>query len=108
MTRPRGSYELQVSKHARRCGLGRWLTLSLATIGANWGMEKVMLTVFKGPYSDTFFALSYCLIANQSALSFYTSAGFLIDESSPDHPANSGDQTLDTCDYSILSIPISS
>lgn len=86
-------YELQVSKHVRRYGLGRWLTLKLADIGAEWGMQKVVLTVFK---------------ANQPALSFYTSVGFLIDESSPDHPANSGDQVLGTHDYSILSIPIAS
>lgn len=84
-------YELQVSKHVRRYGLGKWLTLKLVDIGAEWGMEKVVLTVFK---------------ANQSALSFYTSVGFLTDESSPDHPANSGDQATDTGDYSILSIPI--
>ncbi|KAG6336938.1 hypothetical protein ID866_2132 [Astraeus odoratus] len=84
-------YELQVSKHARRCGLGKLLTQHLSDIGAKWNMEKVMLTVFK---------------ANQSALAFYTSVGFSIDETSPDHPANVEDQILDTCDYSILSLPI--
>jgi hypothetical protein len=42
------SYELQVAADARRCGLGRLLTQMLSDIGAQWGMTKVMLTVFKG------------------------------------------------------------
>ncbi|KAI6133115.1 hypothetical protein EDD16DRAFT_1820556 [Pisolithus croceorrhizus] len=41
-------YELQVSKNARHCGLGKLLTQKLSDIGATCGMEKVMLTVFKG------------------------------------------------------------
>ncbi|KIK28487.1 hypothetical protein PISMIDRAFT_673495 [Pisolithus microcarpus 441] len=53
-------YELQVSESARHCGLGKLLTQKLSDIGATWGMEKVMLTVFK---------------ANQSAFSFYSSVG---------------------------------
>ncbi|KAI6047583.1 acyl-CoA N-acyltransferase [Pisolithus marmoratus] len=83
-------YELQVSKNARHCGLGKLLTQRLSDIGATWGMKKVMLTVFK---------------ANRSALSFYRSVGFSIDEISPDHPANLEDGTPNYTDYSILSIP---
>ncbi|KAF9229353.1 hypothetical protein BS17DRAFT_743333 [Gyrodon lividus] len=81
-------YELQVSGDARRCGLGRLLTLMLSDIGAQWGMTKVMLTVFK---------------ANHTALSFYKSMGFVVDETSPDFPEDSEGWTNDECDYSILS-----
>ncbi|KAI6005314.1 acyl-CoA N-acyltransferase [Pisolithus orientalis] len=84
-------YELQVSKSARHCGLGKLLTQKLSDIGATWGMEKVMLTVFKD---------------NQLALSFYRSVGFSIDEISPDHLANSEEGASHNTDYSILSIPI--
>lgn len=84
-------YELQVSKSARHCGLGKLLTQKLSDIGATWGMEKVMLTVFK---------------ANQSAFSFYRSVGFSIDEISPDHPANLEGGVPHDTDYSIMSIPI--
>lgn len=82
-------YELQVSKSARHCGLGKLLTRKLSDIGATWGMEKVMLTVFK---------------ANRSAFSFYRSVGYSVDEISPNHPANL-EGGIDV-DYSILSIPI--
>ncbi|KAI6162243.1 hypothetical protein EDD17DRAFT_1758045 [Pisolithus thermaeus] len=85
-------YELQVSKNARHCGLGKLLTQKLSDIGATWGMEKVVLTVFKG--------------SNQSAFSFYRSVGFSVDETSPDHPANSEGGVPHDTDYSILSIPI--
>jgi GNAT superfamily N-acetyltransferase len=42
------SYEIQVSKDYRRHGLGRVLMQKLADIGTAWGMQKIMLTVFKG------------------------------------------------------------
>jgi GNAT superfamily N-acetyltransferase len=42
------SYEIQVSNEYRRCGLGKVLMQKLADIGATWGMQKLMLTVFKG------------------------------------------------------------
>ena len=42
------SYEIQVSNEYRRCGLGKVLMQRLADIGATWGMQKLMLTVFKG------------------------------------------------------------
>lgn len=41
-------------------------------------------------------------------IAFSSFCSFLIDESSPDHPANSEDQTLDACDYFILSMSIAS
>ncbi|KIJ21685.1 hypothetical protein PAXINDRAFT_64676, partial [Paxillus involutus ATCC 200175] len=81
-------YELQVAADARRCGLGRLLTQMLSDIGAQWGMTKVMLTVFK---------------ANHTALSFYKSIGFVVDETSPDFPEDSEGWTDDEYDYSILS-----
>lgn len=42
------SYELQVSKDARRFGLGRLLVQILSDIGAKWNMTKIMLTVLRG------------------------------------------------------------
>lgn len=42
------SYDLQVSKTSQRHGLGRALMNHLAKIGADFGMDKIMLTVFKG------------------------------------------------------------
>ena len=46
ITRPR-SYELQVIEQSRGLGLGKLLTGTLSDIGSQWGMKKVMLTVFK-------------------------------------------------------------
>ncbi|KAH7883653.1 acyl-CoA N-acyltransferase [Phlebopus sp. FC_14] len=84
-------YELQVSKDARRCGLGKRLTQMLQEIGTKWGMEKLMLTVFR---------------ANDSALCFYESIGFAVDETSPDFTGSSGYSQEVAFDYSILSIRI--
>ncbi|KAI9572905.1 acyl-CoA N-acyltransferase [Boletus coccyginus] len=81
-------YELQVSKDSRRFGLGRSLTQMLSDIGAQWGMTKVMLTVFK---------------ANRAAMSFYKSIGFTIDGTSPDMSEDSEGGAEGECDYSILS-----
>ncbi|KAG6381232.1 hypothetical protein JVT61DRAFT_5636 [Boletus reticuloceps] len=82
------SYELQVSKRVRRFGLGKLLVQILSDIGAQWGMTRVMLTVLK---------------ANHAALSFYKFTGFTVDESSPDFSKDSEGETMDECDYSILS-----
>ncbi|KAF8560418.1 acyl-CoA N-acyltransferase [Imleria badia] len=79
-------YELQVSKESRRLGLGRLLVQTLSDIGAQWGMTKVLLTVFK---------------ANHAAMLFYRSTGFTIDESSPDFSNDSEGE--DEYDYSIMS-----
>ncbi|KAI6007358.1 hypothetical protein EDD15DRAFT_2190871 [Pisolithus albus] len=50
-----------LASYLLHCGLGKLLTRKLSDIGATWGMEKVMLTVFKG--------------SNRSAFSFYRSVG---------------------------------
>lgn len=42
------SYELQVSQRVRRRGLGKLLMQQLAIVGSKLGLEKVVLTVFKG------------------------------------------------------------
>jgi GNAT superfamily N-acetyltransferase len=42
------SYDLQVSESSQRHGLGRTLMNHLSKIGADFGMDKIMLTVFKG------------------------------------------------------------
>ncbi|KAN0100681.1 Acyl-CoA N-acyltransferase [Tylopilus felleus] len=81
-------YELQVSKESRRLGLGRVLTQTLSDIGARWGMTKMMLTVFK---------------ANHTAMLFYKSTGFTIDEMSPDFSEDPEGGTEDEYDYSVLS-----
>ncbi|KAJ7783864.1 acyl-CoA N-acyltransferase [Mycena maculata] len=62
-------YDLQVSQSSQRHGLGRTLMNHLAKIGADFGMEKIMLTVFK---------------ANKRALKFYDNFGFEMDPGSPD------------------------
>ncbi|KAJ7254039.1 acyl-CoA N-acyltransferase [Mycena haematopus] len=61
-------YDLQVSKTSQRNGLGSALMNQLAKIGVDFGMDKIMLTVFK---------------ANTRALKFYTDFGFETDISSP-------------------------
>ncbi|KAH0838357.1 ESSS subunit of NADH:ubiquinone oxidoreductase-domain-containing protein [Lanmaoa asiatica] len=78
-------YELQVSKDSRRFGLGRLLTQILSDIGAQWGMTKVMLTVFKGsPKVHLAHDVAHVSVANHTAMLFYKSIGFTIDEISPD------------------------
>ncbi|KAF7347773.1 N-acetyltransferase domain-containing protein [Mycena venus] len=73
-------YDLQVSKTSQRHGLGRALMNHLAKIGADFGMDKIMLTVFK---------------ANKRALRFYNDFGFEMDLASPDDE--------DEEDYKLLS-----
>ncbi|KAJ7487675.1 acyl-CoA N-acyltransferase [Mycena galericulata] len=62
-------YDIQVSKSSQRHGLGRTLMNHMGKIGADFGMDKIMLTVFK---------------ANKRALKFYDDLGFEMDQDSPD------------------------
>ncbi|KAF8216152.1 acyl-CoA N-acyltransferase [Mycena galopus ATCC 62051] len=54
-------YDIQVSKTSQRHGLGRTLMNHLVKIGADFKMDKIMLTVFKG---------------NKRALKFYKDFGY--------------------------------
>jgi len=45
-------YELQVRQNMRRAGLGKSMMRQLVSIGTNWHMEKVLLTVFKSKLLD--------------------------------------------------------
>lgn len=49
LTRLFYSYELQVSADAQRLGVGKRLMEALEWLGKAYKMDKVMLTVFKGP-----------------------------------------------------------
>ncbi|KAJ6503477.1 acyl-CoA N-acyltransferase [Mycena vitilis] len=62
-------YDIQVSKTSQRNGLGQALMNQLVQIGADFGLDKIMLTVFKG---------------NKPALKFYKSFGFVMDADSPE------------------------
>ncbi|KAJ7706104.1 acyl-CoA N-acyltransferase [Mycena rosella] len=72
-------YDLQVSKASQRHGLGRALMNHLAKIGTDFGLDKIMLTVFQG---------------NTQALEFYANFGF---ETDPDSPGDDDEE-----DYRIL------
>lgn len=52
------SYELQVSQGARRGGFGKTLMQCLCDIARERGMQKVMLTVFKGDEIQLSFRLA--------------------------------------------------
>lgn len=72
------SYELQVSKDLRRFGLGRLLTQALSDIGAQWGMTKAMLTVFKGrSKAHLTHDVAHVPVANHAAVLFYKSIGYV-------------------------------
>ncbi|KAI0051782.1 acyl-CoA N-acyltransferase, partial [Auriscalpium vulgare] len=82
-------YEVQVSKDAQRCGLGRQLMQFLRDIGKRWQMEKVMLTVLK---------------ANDRACALYKSIGFEVDPTSPGYEDDEGaDEEEEPVDYWIMS-----
>jgi GNAT superfamily N-acetyltransferase len=49
------SYELQVSRSAQRGGIGKALMKYLYEIARGWKMQKVVLTVFKGDDTWSFF-----------------------------------------------------
>ena len=78
-TRPR-SYELHVSPAFHRCGLGRKLTRMLFDICKQRGLDKVMLTAFKGTVRREL-PVPRCLSsyesskANKTAILFYESIG---------------------------------
>ncbi|KAG1755212.1 acyl-CoA N-acyltransferase [Suillus paluster] len=80
-------YELQVAEESRRLGVGKLLTSALLDIGSQWGMKKVMLTVFK---------------ANNAALAFYKFLGFDLDPSSPGLAEDDGWQDEDELDYDYV------
>ncbi|KAF7320408.1 N-acetyltransferase domain-containing protein [Mycena kentingensis (nom. inval.)] len=61
-------YDLQIAQSSRRRGLGRVLDASLVSIGKDFKLDRVMLTVFK---------------ANAAALAFYEKVGFRLDGGSP-------------------------
>ncbi|KAF9650498.1 hypothetical protein BDM02DRAFT_3185340 [Thelephora ganbajun] len=114
-------YELHVSPAFHRCGLGRKLTQMLFDICKRRGLDKVMLTVFKGTICRNYPAprhLSFygSFKANETAILFYQSIGFTLDPSSPGYgaslPVDDGDDDWEDegrgyvdeeCDYMILS-----
>lgn len=49
------SYEVQVEERVRGRGVGRALIELLERVGKAWGMEKVMLTVFKSAFPCSLF-----------------------------------------------------
>ncbi|KAG0708933.1 hypothetical protein DFH29DRAFT_889744 [Suillus ampliporus] len=69
-------YELQVIEESRRLGVGKLLTGALFDLGTRWGMEKVMLTVFK--------------------------VSFDLDPSSPELVEDNGWQDADELDYDYV------
>ncbi|KAF9499717.1 acyl-CoA N-acyltransferase [Pleurotus eryngii] len=79
-------YELQVSPDIKRQGLGRVLMEQVKAIGEKYGMDKIMLTVFK---------------ANSEAVQFYERNGFVTDPACPSH--DGGDESLE---YRILSLEL--
>jgi GNAT superfamily N-acetyltransferase len=82
---PLSSYELQVSRSAQRGGMGKALMRCLYEIARGWKMKKVMLTVFKGDDTWSFFfsrafppLTQRCHFAeNHAAFLFYKAMGFV-------------------------------
>lgn len=74
-------YEIQIDTLVQRNGLGKRMMDILEMIATEYGMRKVMLTVFK---------------INKEALAFYNKLNYVIDESSP---SEFGEEA----DYEILS-----
>jgi ribosomal protein S18 acetylase RimI-like enzyme len=84
------SYEVQISEAVRRQGLGRAFMETLENLGNEYGMQKVMLTVFAD---------------NAAAVQFYRKLGYINDPISPNPEAGSteDDDSGDEYDYFILS-----
>jgi N-alpha-acetyltransferase 40 len=61
-------YEIHLSPPLQGKGVGRHLLRAVETIGANVGVEKIMLTVFK---------------ANERAANWYRKSGYAVDDFSP-------------------------
>lgn len=74
-------YEIQIDTLVQRNGLGKRMMDILEMIAMEYGMRKVMLTVFK---------------INKEAMAFYNKLNYVIDESSP---SEFGEEA----DYEILS-----
>lgn len=74
-------YEIQINALVQRNGLGKRMMDILEMIAMEYGMRKVMLTVFK---------------TNKEAMAFYKKLNYVIDESSP---SEFGEEA----DYEILS-----
>ena len=83
-------YEIHFSPDWQRKGLGRLLLHVVETIGANVGVEKSMLTVFK---------------ANERAVTWYRKSGYSTDEFSPP-PRRLRNGVIKEPTYVILSKPL--
>ena len=80
-------YEIHLSPHLQRSGLGKHLMQIMEDIGRAAELEKAMLTVFTG---------------NQDALSFYEKLGYEVDDYSP-QPRKLRNRVVKKPDYVILS-----
>jgi len=78
------SYEMQVSRSTQRGGMGKALMKCLYEIARGWNMQKVVLTVFKGDDTWSFFFFrafphtqSWRFAENHAAFLFYKAVGFV-------------------------------
>lgn len=80
-------YEIHLSPHLQRSGLGKHLMQIMEGVGKAAELEKSMMTVFTG---------------NQDALSFYETLGYEVDDYSP-QPRQLRNGVVKKPDYVILS-----
>ena len=85
-------YEIHISEHFRRYGIGQHLFHIVEHVGTTTGMEKTMLTVFK---------------RNKNARKWYASRGYEVDAISPRPRKLRGGRSIEA-DYEILSKSLSS
>ncbi|MCJ1242028.1 hypothetical protein MMC14_010035 [Varicellaria rhodocarpa] len=85
-------YEIHLSAHLQRCGLGKHMVAMMEDVGSKVAIEKAMLSVF---------------VKNQAAMSFYDTMGYQIDEFSPE-PRTLRNGRVKEPDYVILSKVLSS
>ena len=85
-------YEIHLSAHLQRCGLGKHMMAIMENVGSKVAIEKAMLTVF---------------VKNGAAMSFYDTLGYQIDEFSPE-PKTLRNGVVKEPDYVILSKVLSS
>ncbi|KAI4146824.1 MAG: hypothetical protein LQ340_005796 [Diploschistes diacapsis] len=83
-------YEIHLSERLRGIGLGAHIVTLIQAIGFEFGMAKMMLTVF---------------VANKGARTFYERLGFSVDECTPE-PKRLRNGVVKELDYTILSIPL--
>ncbi|KAL9123122.1 MAG: hypothetical protein Q9187_000311 [Circinaria calcarea] len=83
-------YEIHLSPHLQRSGLGKRLMQIVEGMGRVAELEKAMLTVFTG---------------NQDALGFYGKLGYEVDDYSP-QPRALRNGVVKKPDYVILSKPL--